>query len=247
MELQAAIEALRALDGPRRVVLVTDSQYLRQGITQWLPQWQQRNWQTSQNEDVKNQDLWRELARQLKRHEVTWQWTKGHANNEWNERANFLAQSAIPRVALPLDDDRAVHLFTAASYLGKSKTGGWAVVLRYRNRAKTLSGKASGVSSNRMHLMGAVEGLRAIQRPVPVHIYTTSDYLKDGATTWVKRWAERGWQTREGKPVSHQDLWQELSRLTATLPVTWHVVSKENLPAEMVEAKEIAGSAARAG
>lgn len=244
MELRAALEALLALSGPHRVDLYTDSKYLRQGITEWLPLWEARNWRTTDGTDVKNQDLWRSLAAQLEHHPITWHWTKGHADDKWNERADRLARSAIPRPQLPLDDDQAIHIFTAASYLGVEKKGGWGVLLRYRDKIKTLSGGALDTSSNRMHLQAAIEGLKAVKKPLPIHVYTTSDYLKDGATMWVRKWPTRNWQTKGGKPVSHRDLWEALADLVQTYRINWHVVPKSDLPVEMLQAKQVASEAA---
>lgn len=245
MELRAAIEALKALPGPHQVDLYTDSQYLRQGITEWLPVWEQRDWQTSQKTEVKNQELWQALASLLHNHQVIWHWTKGHAGDKWNERADQLARSVIPQVTLPLDDKQAIHVFTAVSYLGKTKKGGWSVLLRYRGSEKTLTGTESDTSSNRLHLLAAIEGLKALKKSLPIHLYTTSDYLKDGATRWTKQWQARDWKTKEGKPVSHRELWETLAKLNNSYSVHWHVVSKDNLPPEMVRAKKLAVEAAQ--
>lgn len=245
MELRAAIEAFKVLPSPHQVDLYTDSQYLRQGISEWLPNWEATGWRTSQKTAVKNQALWQELAALLHQHQVIWHWTRGHAGDKWNERADELARSVIPRPALPLDDDNSVHLFTAASYLGKQKRGGWAVLLRYRDAEKTLTGTATNTSGNRMHLQAAIEGLGALKRKMPVHLYTTSGYLKDGATHWAAQWRKRGWQTKEGKPVSHRDLWESLTDLTQSAQVSWHVVDKNSLPPEMIQAKKLATEAAR--
>jgi ribonuclease HI len=247
MELQAALNALQSLDDPHRVDLYTDSQYLRRGITEWLPRWQANDWQTTAKNGVKNQDLWRPLAIEMGRHEITWHWTRGHAGDRWNERADQLASEAIPTPPLPLDDDQAVHLFTAASYKGKTKTGGWAVVLRFRDQTKSLSGTEKNTTSNRMHIRSAIEGLKALKRPLPVHLYTASDYLKNGATLWYKGWVAHNWQTKGGKPVSHRDAWEALLRLDAHYPVTWHVVNRSEMPAEMEQAKTLASEAAANG
>ena len=95
MELVAAIEALAALKRRCRVQLYTDSQYVRLGITEWLPQWKRRNWQTADRKPVKNADLWRRLEEQIGRHEVHWHWVKGHAGHPGNERADQLANEGI--------------------------------------------------------------------------------------------------------------------------------------------------------
>ncbi len=95
MELVAAIEALAALKRRCRVQLYTDSQYVRLGITEWLPQWKRRDWQTADRRPVKNADLWRRLEEQIGRHEVHWHWVKGHAGHPGNERADQLANEGI--------------------------------------------------------------------------------------------------------------------------------------------------------
>lgn len=91
MELMAAISALEALKVACDVVLWTDSQYVRQGITEWLPGWIRRGWKTSGGGAVKNQDLWERLSVAAARHQVEWKWVKGHAGNPGNERADQLA------------------------------------------------------------------------------------------------------------------------------------------------------------
>ena len=95
MELTAAIEALEALTKPCTVDLHTDSQYLRQGITQWIQGWKVRGWRTADRSPVKNEDLWRRLDAARNRHEVRWHWVKGHSGHPLNERADALARRGI--------------------------------------------------------------------------------------------------------------------------------------------------------
>ena len=95
MELTAAIEALDALRRPCRVRLSTDSTYVKNGITQWLPNWKRRGWMTADRKPVKNVDLWQRLDRAALRHDVEWIWVRGHAGHEGNEKADTLARSAI--------------------------------------------------------------------------------------------------------------------------------------------------------
>ena len=95
MEMTAAIRALEALRRPCEVLLVTDSEYLRRGITEWLPGWKQRGWRTASKTPVKNVDLWQQLDALNSRHRITWQWTRGHNGNPGNERADALARQAI--------------------------------------------------------------------------------------------------------------------------------------------------------
>jgi ribonuclease HI len=95
MELTAVIRALEALRRPMPVRLYTDSQYVRQGITEWLPNWKQRGWRTADRKPVKNRDLWEALDAAAARHEVEWHWVKGHAGVPGNERVDALANAAI--------------------------------------------------------------------------------------------------------------------------------------------------------
>ena len=94
MELTAAIEGLRTLKEKCEVEVITDSEYLKNGITQWITAWKKRNWMTSQKKPVVNRDLWEELDDQVARHQTKWSWTKGHASHEDNNRADELASLA---------------------------------------------------------------------------------------------------------------------------------------------------------
>lgn len=100
MELQAAIEALKALKEPCTVNLYTDSQYLRQGITQWIHNWKRNGWKTADKKPVKNQLLWEELDALVREHSITWHWLKGHAGHPENERCDELARSEIEKLRL---------------------------------------------------------------------------------------------------------------------------------------------------
>jgi ribonuclease HI len=94
MELTAAIRGLEALKRPCRVTLMTDSRYVMDGLTKWLPGWLRNGWRTSSREPVKNADLWQELITAAKPHRIDWQWVKGHAGHPENERADRLASDA---------------------------------------------------------------------------------------------------------------------------------------------------------
>jgi ribonuclease HI len=94
MELRAAIEGLRTLKEGCEVEVVTDSQYLKNGITQWIHNWKRRGWMTAEKKPVLNQDLWQALDEQVERHKVAWSWTKGHASHADNNRCDELATRA---------------------------------------------------------------------------------------------------------------------------------------------------------
>lgn len=95
MELIAVIRGLEALKRPCRVTVVTDSVYVMKGITEWLDGWRRRGWRTASRKPVKNRDLWEALDAALARHDVRWQWVKGHAGHPGNERADALANRGI--------------------------------------------------------------------------------------------------------------------------------------------------------
>ena len=95
MELMAAIRALEILTRPCTIDLTTDSQYVRQGIMDWMEGWKKRGWKTAAKKPVKNKDLWQRLDEAVKRHDVKWHWVKGHSGHEGNERADDLANRAM--------------------------------------------------------------------------------------------------------------------------------------------------------
>lgn len=99
MELTAAIQGLTALKEPCQVTIVTDSEYVKNGITSWLKGWKKNGWKTAAKKPVQNQDLWQELDAAVARHETRWEWTKGHASHEDNNRCDELARAAAERIA----------------------------------------------------------------------------------------------------------------------------------------------------
>ena len=275
MEMTAALQALRDFAEPTHIDLYTDSNYLKNGVTKWMAGWRRNGWMTKDRSPVKNRDLWEALDAELGRHEVAWHWTKGHAGDVWNERADVLATAGIsegrrggsspkvvtddasvadaaaPRHAgstLPLDDAEAVHAFLEVAYSGRLKAGAWAVALRYHDNVRHLNGRVLGSAPNRLHVVAAVEALRALKRRTRIHVYTRADYLKDGATQWLPGWKRRGWRTSAGGAVTHRDAWEELDALQESHDVSWHVVDKSaETPDEMSLAKEVAKATLESG
>ena len=125
MELTAAIRALAALKRPCSVALYTDSQYVRKGILEWLPQWKARDWRTADKKPVKNVDLWQALEREIERHKIEWHWVKGHAGVPGNERADRLANEAIDEMLesssrRPIADGAEVALIIARAWISST-------------------------------------------------------------------------------------------------------------------------------
>ena len=100
MELMAAIQAFEALNRPCEVDLTTDSQYVKNGITQWIQNWKKKNWKTAANKPVKNKELWQRLDQAIAPHTVHWHWVKGHSGHPENERVDELANEAMDEVVV---------------------------------------------------------------------------------------------------------------------------------------------------
>ena len=98
MELRAAIEGLKVLKEPCKVNLTTDSKYVMDGITEWIKNWKKNNWKNAAKKDVKNKDLWIELDHLVTKHEIKWNWVKGHSGHKKNEIADALANKGIESI-----------------------------------------------------------------------------------------------------------------------------------------------------
>ena len=96
MELTAALEALHSLPEPHKIDLYTDSEYLKRGITEWMPNWRKRNWKRKSGK-LANAELWKALDKAIQPHEISWRWVKGHAGNKYNEHVDKLARQAMKR------------------------------------------------------------------------------------------------------------------------------------------------------
>ena len=244
MELTAAIRALEALQRRSRVHLFTDSQYLRKGVTEWLPGWMLRGFRRKDGA-LQNEDLWRRLAELIQLHDIRWQWVKGHAGNRWNERADQLATAAIraqhgaaPRPAADAE------VFLKVSCPGQR--GGWAALVRHAGEDRILSGGAARTTSNALDVQAAAEALEHLPEGLAVAVYTGSDYLRNGATRWLPAWQRRGWRTQEGDPVKNREGWERLARAMARRKVEWPVV-KGTPPPEIKELGKIAAEAVGKG
>lgn len=247
MELTAAVKALQSVQDSTQIALYTDSTYVKKGITDWIVAWQKNNWRTAGKTPVKNSDLWKELLEQIKYHSVEWYWVKGHGTDRWNNRADELAvaarkpqQAALSRPVPSSEMTDHVALFPGVTCKHAAGVGAWAVILNWRDHVKISGERVTGMTANQIYLKAVINGLKSLKKDLPVHVYTHSGYLYDGATTWLEGWRKRNWMTRDGKEVSNRSLWQELDMLTSRYRVQFYLEDKEHPHCFLQEAKELA-------
>jgi ribonuclease HI len=118
----------------------------------------------------------------------------------------------------------AVVIYTDGACKGNPGPGGWGAWLRWGEHEKELFGGEPLTTNNRMELTAVIEALSVLKRSTAVAVYTDSEYVKNGITTWIKGWKNRGWRTADNKPVKNQELWQRLDALVAQHQVSWHWV-----------------------
>ena len=257
MELTAAIRALEELAGRHgagRVRVVTDSQYLRRGITSWLPAWEAAGWRRKRGDVVANEDLWRRLSAVTRGRAIRWDWVKGHAGHRWNERADALATAgaapfrtgaARSASSEPAPDSGPPADHTV--FLKASGRGGWAArVVSAAGEERLLRGARRRASANELILIAAAEALESLPARSSVAVYTAADYLRDGADRWLPGWRSRGWKTKSGGAVANREAWQRLSRAMDRLRMRWPRPGAE--AAEEIELLgKVAHEAARSG
>jgi len=240
MELTAAISALEALKRPSSIEFHTDSQYLRKGITEWIERWAAKDWKTKGGKPVSNVDLWQRLWPLVKRHEINWHWVKGHAGDRQNERVDALARQArleiTPSEQISADVPR---IYLRSSCKGNPGPGGWGAVLEVGDETEQNSGSEPQTTNNRMEITAAIEGVLMLPHGSDVQVFTTSDYLYQGATRWIHGWRRRDWVKRDGKPVANADLWKALDKLQEGYAVRW-----VNAKGQDLESLQVAGKLA---
>lgn len=152
----------------------------------------------------------------------------------------------------PSDEPRApdgplkkVQLITDGACIGNPGPGGWACVLRYGEHKKELYGAEKQTTNNRMELMAAIEGLRALVQPCEVEIVTDSQYVKNGISSWIQGWKRKGWMTAGKKPVVNQDLWRALDEQNQRHRTRWEWTKGHASHADNNRCDELATMAAR--
>lgn len=140
---------------------------------------------------------------------------------------------------------KQVELFSDGSCLGNPGPGGYGVLLRYGNNEKRLAQGYKLTTNNRMELLGAIEGLRALKQACSVDLTTDSQYVRQGITQWIHNWKRNGWRTSDKKPVKNADLWQQLDQQCQRHQISWHWVKGHAGHAENEIVDELARSAAQ--
>ncbi|HUA19181.1 MAG TPA: ribonuclease HI [Bryobacteraceae bacterium] len=140
---------------------------------------------------------------------------------------------------------KKVQLITDGACIGNPGPGGWACILRYGEKKREMYGSEPHTTNNRMELKAAVEGLRALKEPCEVEIVTDSNYLKNGITSWIRKWKANGWRTGDKKPVANQDLWNELDEEVSRHKTEWSWTKGHASHADNNRCDELAQAAAR--
>jgi len=117
-----------------------------------------------------------------------------------------------------------VDIYTDGACRGNPGPGGWAALLKYRDKETMINGAVAETTNNRMELQAAVSALQKLKRPCAVNITTDSRYLMDGIQQWLPNWKQNGWKTSAKKPVKNEDLWQQLDKLVEPHVITWNWV-----------------------
>lgn len=117
-----------------------------------------------------------------------------------------------------------VEIYTDGACRGNPGPGGWGATLEMGEHFRELSGAEAMTTNNRMELMAVIAALEALKRPVPIKLYTDSEYVRRGITEWLKSWKARGWKTADRKPVKNQDLWERLDAIASRHDIEWHWV-----------------------
>jgi len=133
-----------------------------------------------------------------------------------------------------------VEVFTDGACSGNPGPGGWGAILRFNGTTKELSGGEAVTTNNRMELMAAINALSALTEPCQVDLYTDSNYVRDGISSWIHGWKRNGWRTADKKPVKNAELWQQLDEAARRHKIVWHWVKGHAGHVENERADELA-------
>ena len=136
-----------------------------------------------------------------------------------------------------------IEVYTDGACRGNPGPGGWGVLLRFNGKEKTLKGAEAHTTNNRMELTAAIKSLQALTRSCEVHLYTDSQYVRQGITEWISGWKRRGWRNSKKEPVKNIDLWQQLDILVSDHKVSWYWVKGHSGHPENERADALANEA----
>lgn len=139
-----------------------------------------------------------------------------------------------------MSDEGGVEIFTDGACRGNPGAGGWGAILRSQGKEKELWGGEAATTNNRMELTAVIRALEALKRPSRVNLYTDSQYVQKGISTWIHSWKRRAWRTADKQPVKNEDLWRQLDELAARHEVKWHWVRGHSGHPENERADELA-------
>lgn len=257
MELTAALEALKSCADGEAVELYTDSQYVRNGITQWIDGWLRNGWTRGKGKPVLNKDLWIGLHEQNKRVNVEWRWVKAHAGHTFNEIVDEAAREAAisvghyddrptPRVEdqyTPTSDVTPSNSYSIAAVNTGGRRSAWAIVREFDGDTETEKGIEEGASVNRALLRGVVSLMRSLEPNTSARVTTGSEYLFKGVTQWLDGWRNRGWRKADAKPVANKDMWIEIDALRHHAKIEWQLDRPSDHPS--LSLVQVATQAAR--
>ena len=200
MEMLAVIEGLKSLTRASEVRIVSDSQYVINTMT--------KGWKRKAN-----QDLWREMDAAVQPHTITWEYIKGHAGHEYNERADKLAVKASRQFGGKADD---ISASSAAVYIAlklTGKHGKWGTVI-VTEQGETIRGDwLDNMTENRLALVAVLDAVQALPPKTEATIYIDNGYVRDGMSKWIHGWRKRKWRKADNQPIVHDDLWKRLDNV----------------------------------
>ena len=237
MELRAVIEGIKALDRPAKVTVISDSRYvidIARGA----------------KKPRANKALWREFQELTAGQYIHWRYVEGHSGDPFNERCDKLAvaerskrgrqKPAAQPAALP-DTQFVVYLST--TYNRSRKSTGWGAVIVTDGDTRELNGCLTGISELEGTLIGAIAALESLPADADATVLTAQEYLAKGMNLWLAGWQARGWQTRDSKPVKHQQHWRQLRELGAGRRLFFRFIKTRDDIAHFQRGKQLATAA----
>ncbi len=150
-------------------------------------------------------------------------------------------------VALPVESDKVVEIYTDGACSGNPGPGGYGAILTYKGHKREIQGYSSYTTNNRMELLGAIRALEALKYPCRVRIYVDSQYLKNGITNWIHSWIKNGWRKKDHQLIKNADLWKRLWDLIKVHDVEWSWVKGHSGHSMNERADELARTAISLG